>query len=92
MYAAVHDAAKVSERALARFLTSKNGKDIIAAHEVDKSCPLRSIESKDKGLGQKILSEIKKVCLGCYKIDSLIAKRKLHAKLIGIRAHRCHGI
>ncbi|KAM7434376.1 hypothetical protein ABFA07_015550 [Porites harrisoni] len=61
MYAAVHDAAQVSVKALAEFLTSKNGKDIIAAHEVDKSCPLRSIESKEKGLGQKILNEIKKV-------------------------------
>ena len=80
MYAAVHDAAKVSERALARFLTSKNGKDIIAAHEVDKSCPLRSIESKDKGLGQKILSEIKKVCLGCYN-QRFDCKKKTSRKI-----------
>ena len=65
MYAAVHDAAQVSVRALAGFLTSDDGKHIIMAHKVDRGCPLRSIESKDKGLGQRILNEIKKVCLGC---------------------------
>lgn len=60
MYAAVYDAAIVTGKATERFLTSVDGQRILQSYRVNGSCPLRSMENEDRGLGQRILNEIKK--------------------------------
>lgn len=61
MYAAVYDTAVVVGRAMEKFLMSVEGKKMIHSYGVNGSCPLQSMVNEDKGLGQRILKELKKV-------------------------------
>ena len=61
MYGAVYDTAFVVGKAIEKFLKSAEGKKMIHYYGVNGSCPLQSMVNEDKGLGQKILNELKKV-------------------------------
>lgn len=61
MYGAVYDTALVVGKAMEKFLQSVEGKKMIHSYGVNGSCPLQSRVNEDKGLGQKILNELKKV-------------------------------
>lgn len=61
MYGAVHDAAVVIGKAMEKLLMSAEGRKMIHSYGINGSCPLQSMDNEDKGLGQRILNELKKV-------------------------------
>ncbi|KAJ7387558.1 hypothetical protein OS493_000889 [Desmophyllum pertusum] len=81
MYGAVHDAAVVIGKAMEKLLMSAEGRKMIHSYGINGSCPLQSMDNEDKGLGQRILNELKKVSFkgltGDVQFDGESGERKV---------------
>ena len=82
MYAAVHDAALVVGKAVENLLLSSDkGMQMIAKHIGNMTCPLHSAGTQhEKGLGWKLLQQIRKVSLPTDCLTFLLIHSVLRIK------------